>query len=188
MEHYWGKDMSETRSPLYNIYGIKEPINTISALIGILFVLLYNINSNIALKLCIITNLVCAAIAHGSYNDVAIELDGLTLALPILYIFINYKWFIELIIMFLLICILCEFMRPRISMIFAIGLLILAFKKYDDIISINNFILGVTICLFAAICRILDEMYKEYWFFYLHAIWHLVMTIGLVILIDSLKW
>ena len=170
MDHYWGQDMSETRSPLYNIYGIKEPINTISALIGILFELLYNNNSNIALKLCIITNLVCAAIAHGSYNDVAIQLDGLTLALPILYIFINYKWFIELIIMFLLICILCEFM------------------KYDDIISINNFILGVTICLFAAICRILDEMYKEYWFFYLHAIWHLVMTIGLVILIDSLKW
>lgn len=188
MDHYWGKDMSETRSPLYNIYNIKEPVNTISALIGILFVLFYNINCNISLKLCIIINLICATIAHSSYNDIAIKLDGITLVLPILYIFINYKWFTELLIIFYIMIILCNFMKPRISMIFSIGLLILPFKKYNYVISINHFILGITICLFAAICRILDQKYKEYWIFYLHAIWHIFMTIGLVYLIDSIKW
>ena len=30
MDHYWGKEMSETRSITYNLYGIKEPINTFS--------------------------------------------------------------------------------------------------------------------------------------------------------------
>ena len=73
-------------------------------------------------------------------------------------------------------------------MIFVAGIITIPFKKYNDIIDYNKFIRSIFICLFAAIARIIDQTIKNHWYFYLHAIWHIGMTIGLVQLIDSLAW
>ena len=187
-EHWWGKDMSESRSPFYNFLGIKEPINSLSALIGISLVLLsFNNNCNF-LKICIIINLLCAILAHATYNYYAIKLDSITMVIPILYIFIYNSWYIELSIIYLLIKFMCLFVKWRQSMIFAAGLLILPFKKYNDVLNINTFLFGILVCILGAICRILDQNMINKWYYYLHAIWHVMMTIGLLFLIDSIKW
>ena len=187
-KHWWGKEMSETRSPLSNFYGIKEPINSISALSGIIYILLYYFQYNITLKLYVIINLLFAFIAHSTYNYLAIKLDGISLALPIFHIFLYYNWYNEFIILLGLISLFRQFIQIRVGMIFAAGIMIIPFKKYNDIICYDSFCISILICCGSAICRILDQMYTQYWYFYLHSIWHFGMSIGLVILIDSLQW
>ena len=111
-KHWWGKEMSETRSPLSNFYGIKEPINSISALLGIIYILLYYFQYNITLKLYVIINLLFAFVAHATYNYLAIKLDGISLALPIFHIFLYYNWYNEFIILLGLISIFRQFIPP----------------------------------------------------------------------------
>ena len=185
MDHYWGKEMSETRSITYNLYGIKEPINTLSCIVAIVYVL-YNYEKNKILKNLIILNLVFAIIAHSTYNDIAIKLDGLSLALPILAICYYYKWYKELFVLclFFLFCLKIE----REGLVMIVGLIIIFYNKKNDIINKNNFKKGCILCIISFILRLLDEAYPDYWWFYLHSVWHILMTIGLVMIIDSIKW
>lgn len=188
IEHWWGKEMSESRSPLANLFGIKEPINSISALLGIIYIWLYYFENNKILKSYVIINLVSAFIAHSTYNYIAIKLDGITLVLPIIYIFLYYNWYTEFLWLSLIVSILCQFTKIRLAMIFAAGIMIIPLKKYNDIICYDSFLESIFICCFSALCRILDQKYNNYWYFYLHALWHFGMSIGLVKLIDSLQW
>lgn len=187
MEHYWGKNMSETRSITYNLFNIKEPINTISSIIGILYIL-NNYNKNIFLKNIIIFNLICATIAHSTYNNLAIELDGLSLVIPVLAICFYYMLFIELSFLCLLFIIMYNKNINTKGLIFINGLLIIFYNKSNSIVDFNKFKNGLIICFLSFIARLLDETYPNYWIFYLHAIWHIFMTIGLVYIIDSIQW
>tara|TARA_Y100000816_G_C26105138_1_gene586960 strand:+ start:2067 stop:2624 length:558 start_codon:yes stop_codon:yes gene_type:complete len=185
MNHYWGKEMSETRAITYNTYGIKEPINSISSIIAMIYVL-HNYSVNIILKNFILLNLICAVIAHSTYNNTAIKLDGLTIVFPILFIVYYYKWYIELIILIIIFIYCLKIKREGLVLLF--GLIIIVYNKYDDVINNDNFLIGILLGIIALICRILDEKYPKYWWFYLHSIWHILITISLVFLIDSIKW
>lgn len=89
------------------------------------------------MKNLIILNLVFAVIAHSTYNDIAIKLDGLSLAIPILAICYYYKWYKELFLLclFFLFCLKIE----KEGLVMIVGLIIIFYNKKNDIINKNNF-------------------------------------------------
>ena len=185
IEHYWGKEMSERYSPTFNLFSIKEPINTISCLIAIIFVLYSDNKNNSFLKNLIILNLICAFIAHATYNDLFIFLDNFTLFLPLFILFYKESYFIEF-YLFTSLYILLKYFKQDTKLLFGIMLTIFFIKHKDYIHDYNLFYYGLIICLVAVFCRIMDQKYQNLWYLYLHSLWHIIMTIGLIFITDSI--
>lgn len=187
-EHYWGKEMSEKYSPTYNLFYIKEPINSLSSLIAIIYILynfrIYNTN-NFLIKNLIILNLICAFVAHSTYNDLFIFLDGFTLFLPLFILFYKYKYLLEF-YLFIFTYILLKYYNKDTKLLFGIILTTFFIKHRMFIHDYNLFYYGLFICCIAILCRIIDQKYQQLWYLYLHALWHIIMTIGLIFIIDSM--
>lgn len=82
------------------------------------------------MKNLIILNLVFAVIAHSTYNDIAIKLDGLSLAISILEIYYYYKWYKELFLLclFFLFFLFCLKIQ-REGLVMIVGLIIIFIIK-----------------------------------------------------------
>ena len=180
-------EYSESVGKTFNLYGIKEPINSLSSLFMSIYTL-YNINydniSNInnIIKIIIVVNLLSSVIYHGTYNNTAELLDGFTMILPFIYIFIYYKYYLFTIISIIL------YSLFDCTIAFTFSFITFFIIKYKSIKDNTQFVDGFILCLFASIFRFSDIIFNKYWYLYGHAFWHVFMALGLIKIINSLDW
>lgn len=186
---FWEKKMSENYSITFNKFG-KQPINSLSSFIMIFYI--YNSiknnklqshkNNNIQqnyLFIFIIINLLFSTFAHFTFNKQFIFLDGFTMTLPLLYLTYKYKLYFLFIILLIF---------NRNSFLFAIALLYIVYFKYNSIIDYKLFKYSLIFIFIATFFWFLDIHYKQFWFLFPHALWHIFMSIGLNKLIKSIYW
>ena len=187
----WKNQWGESRSLTSNKYGMKEPINALSSLLMGIYVLynIYytNITINKLLKLSIAINLFSSFIAHATYNQLAILLDGMSMVFPIIILAIYYNNYgIALLLFFL--------MLQHTSIGFVIGLLYLLYiskNKIIKVINTNNIMCASVLIIISTIGWFIDQntnLTKRYWFVNLHSLWHIGCAYGLLMVIDNIIW
>ena len=135
----------------------------------------------------IVINLFSSFIAHATYNQLAILLDGMSMVFPIIILAIYYNNYgIALLLFFL--------MLQNTSIGFVIGLLYLLYiskNKIIKVINTNNVMCASVLIIISTIGWFIDQntnLTKRYWFVNLHSLWHIGCAYGLLMVIDNIIW
>ena len=132
-------------------------------------------------------NFFSSFIAHATYNQLAILLDGMSMVFPIIILAIYYNNYgIALLLFFL--------MLQNTSIGFVIGLLYLLYiskNKIIKVINTNNIMCASVLIIISTIGWFIDQntnLTKRYWFVNLHSLWHIGCAYGLLMVIDNIIW
>jgi len=195
----WHNKWGETESITFNLYGIKEPVNALTSFIMMFYVFMYiktpifkrdlilaenNINVDNILKYCIIGNLFFSFIAHATYNNFCIKMDGFSMIIPLMFLawFYNHIYSVFILLAFI----------NKTEPAFIIGIVNVLYITQNKIINESDLIYSLGIVIFAWFMWIIDQKYKSivrsFWFINLHSFWHIFCTLGLVRLIDNIQW
>lgn len=180
----WCERWSEHYSPLHNEY-IKEPINSVSAFIMCIYIIINIMKKNnmcitaTILQSNIAINLLSSCIAHGTYNDISIFIDEITIISAICIYLLYEKNNI-----YSALTIICFSFNDTFGYVIGFSSVFSSvYKKINhknkQLVIYYTFIFMISLSLW-----ILDQIYHELWYIFGHALFHIGLSYSLVHLID----